>query len=36
LGYWIRNSRKMSYKARFGPAEGFLDGAWKPLDFGND
>ena len=32
LGYWIRESRKMSYKARFRPAEGFIDGAWQPLE----
>jgi arginyl-tRNA--protein-N-Asp/Glu arginylyltransferase len=32
LGYWIRDSRKMAYKARFKPIEGFIDGAWRPLD----
>lgn len=31
LGYWIRNSRKMSYKARFRPIEGLIDGEWRRL-----
>lgn len=39
LGYWIRNSGKMSYKARFQPLE-MLDGAgWRrmePHEFGQD
>jgi arginine-tRNA-protein transferase len=32
LGYWIQASRKMSYKARFQPIEGFTDGAWRRLE----
>jgi arginine-tRNA-protein transferase len=32
LGYWIRDCRKMTYKARFAPLER-LDGAfWRPTD----
>ena len=34
LGYWIRDSRKMAYKARFQPIEGLLDGLWRTLDTG--
>ncbi len=31
LGYWIRESRKMAYKARFLPIEGFIEGNWRRL-----
>lgn len=31
LGYWIRDSRKMSYKSNFGPAEVYRHGEWLPL-----
>ena len=32
LGYWIRESPKMAYKANFRPLEGLHDGAWTVLD----
>ena len=32
LGYWIRDSRKMAYKANFRPIEGLIDGEWCRLD----
>ena len=32
LGYWIRDSQKMSYKARFRPIEGFIEGNWRRLE----
>ena len=32
LGYWIAESPKMSYKARFRPIEALRDGRWDPLN----
>lgn len=32
LGYWIGDSTKMAYKARFKPIEGLIDGEWRNLD----
>jgi arginine-tRNA-protein transferase len=31
LGYWIAESRKMTYKATFRPIEGLIDGIWRRL-----
>ena len=31
LGYWIRESRKMAYKARYYPIEGYVEGVWRKL-----
>lgn len=32
LGYWIKENEKMSYKTRFKPIEGVVDGEWRLLD----
>ena len=32
LGYWIAQSRKMAYKARFAPLEQLVGAVWRPLD----
>lgn len=32
LGYWIEESAKMAYKARFQPCEGFVRDQWVSLD----
>lgn len=32
LGYWIQQSRKMSYKSRFRPAEVLTHGVWHTLE----
>lgn len=34
LGYWIKESSKMAYKARFQPCEGFIRDQWLPLEEG--
>ncbi len=31
LGYWVKESPKMAYKARFQPLEGYQNGCWAPL-----
>lgn len=36
LGYWIKDSRKMTYKIRFRPLEGRIRGEWRPLDPSTD
>ncbi len=32
LGYWIKESKKMSYKTRFHPLQGLVQGRWIPLE----
>jgi arginine-tRNA-protein transferase len=36
LGYWVPQSRKMAYKARFRPAEILAGGQWRPLTEAED
>lgn len=31
LGYWIKESRKMSYKSDFRPLQGYVNGTWRDL-----
>jgi arginine-tRNA-protein transferase len=31
LGYWIKESRKMAYKTKFAPLEGFSPDGWNPI-----
>ena len=32
LGYWVQESRKMAYKAKFRPSEVLRHGQWRPLE----
>jgi arginine-tRNA-protein transferase len=32
LGYWVEESRKMAYKAKFRPSEILRNGQWRPLE----
>ncbi|MEA2737591.1 MAG: leucyl-tRNA---protein transferase [Acetobacteraceae bacterium] len=34
LGYWVPESRKMAYKARFRPSEVLVSGTWRMLTDG--
>lgn len=36
LGYWIAASRKMAYKIRFRPLEGFGPDGWAPLELASN
>lgn len=31
LGYWIRDSRKMAYKANYRPLQGLVEGEWQTI-----
>jgi arginine-tRNA-protein transferase len=31
LGYWVKDSPKMDYKARYQPLEGLTDQGWQPI-----
>ncbi len=31
LGYWVKDSPKMDYKARYQPLEGLTDAGWQPV-----
>ncbi len=35
LGYWVPESPKMAYKAKFAPSEVLVGGAWRPLGGGH-
>ncbi len=35
LGFWIKQSQKMAYKANFRPLQGLLHGSWQALDLKN-
>jgi arginine-tRNA-protein transferase len=35
LGYWVPQSRKMAYKARFKPSEVLISGTWRVLTEGD-